>query len=265
MKTTKSVVTIPGHEADWRYAKVARISGDQEVFGTPVKDGTLLWQTSVTEDEFHGLVSFPTPSPAALALNIAMRTARAANEARGKVSYSGGMGDHPKSLEKQSISMLFAYFEQCMVSAVFSFQCLEAYANQVISHVLKDPVDLPRRKGTIRLTPDEIELRASTEEKLAVVLPKVLGVPSPKGTKVWAGYKELKGVRDSTVHLKSGDHYVRGRQDRESLYYRFLNTSPLYFPRTAVRTVRHFCSANPERWLLLAEPLLAEEGKGTGT
>ena len=95
---------------------------------------------------------------------------------------------------------------------------------------------------------------------LTVVLPKLLSVSVPKRTKAWQPYRELKKVRDSTVHLKSADHYVRGRLDRESLYHRLLDRDPLGFPRTATKMIRHYCKQSPDRWLEAAEKRLAKVG-----
>lgn len=251
---------IPEADADWRLATVGRVKGDQVVFGNFVKDRTLLWLTTVTQCAHHGEVSFPTPGPAALAFNIAFESARAAIAMRPQISFAGH-GRSAKPIEAASIPALFTYFEQSMTSAVFSFQCLEAFANRVISNSVKNPMELSRRRGVETLTPEELERNLSTDEKLTVVLPSVLSVRSPKGTKVWPLYRDLKEVRDSTVHLKSADHYVRGRADRESVYHRLLNRSPMEFPRTAAKIVRHFSLASPERWLEAAEDRLKRAPK----
>ena len=246
---------IPESEADWRYATVGRVDGDQVVWGSLVKDRALVWLTTVTEYGRHGQVSFPTPSPAALAFNIAFESARAAMAMRARVVFEA-RGRPSKSVEQASIPMLYAYFEQAMASAVFSFQCIEAYANQTIARVVTGTMDVPRRKGVENLRPEELERNLSTDEKLTVVLPRALSMRSPKGTKVWPLYRDLKEVRDSTVHLKSGDQYIRGRLDRQSVYHRLLNRTAMDFPRTAVRMVRHFCPSAPDRWLEAAEERL---------
>jgi hypothetical protein len=248
-------------EADWRLAKVARVAGDQVLpGGTPVKDGTVLWQVTVTKDAQHGRVNFPTPSPAALALSISIAAAHSAGAHRNRVRYSARMVDGSLSTESADVSPLFAYFEQCMVAVTFAYQSLEAYSNQVISHAVKEQFALRRGKQTLLLAAEELERTASTEEKLSLVLPALMGVDSLKGKKLWQRFKTLKSVRDATIHLKSQDHYVRGRLDRESLYYRFLNGSAVEYPRIAVLLIRHFCAASPERWISFAEDRLAEPG-----
>ena len=138
-----------------------------------------------------------------------------------------------------------------MVAAVFSFQTIEAHCNQVIEATVKGPFVLPRRNGSVSLSPDELERQASTDEKITTVLPKLLGVQSSKGKRVWEEYRRLKATRDSTVHLKSKDQYVRGKIDKESLYYRFLTTAPVSYPVAAVHVIHHFSGTAPPRWLTI--------------
>ncbi len=245
------MATIPESEADWRFATLARVKGDQVVQGSFVKDRTLLWLTTVTADSSGARRAFPTPSPAALALGIAIEAARTAAALRSHIEFSAG-GD----IAPGSVGTLYTFFEQSMAAAVFSFQSIEAYANQVISRLATAPMDVPRRNGVETLDPDGLERRLGTDEKVHFVLPKLLNVPSPKGGQVWARYRELKSIRDSTVHLKSEDHYIRGRVDRESVYHRLLTASAASFPRAASHLIRHFCAAAPERWLELAEQRL---------
>ena len=247
---------IPESEADWRHATVGRVKGDQVVWGQLFKDKTLLWLTTETEEPLLGRVNFPTPSPAALAFSLAFDAARAAIAVRKQVLFSG-RGNQTKSIDPTSVPALYAYFEQSMAAAVFSFQCLEAYANQVIARLATEPMGVPRRSGMEQLSPDQLERVLTTDEKLTVVLPQLMSVPSPKGRALWPQYRELKGVRDSTVQLKSIDHYVRGKVDRHSVYYRLLSRSPMVYPRIAAKLVRHFCASKPERWLEGAEARLA--------
>src|SRR5262249_40364648 len=209
-------------------------------------------------DPIDGSVVFITPSPAALALGIAIAAGRAAVQARQRVSFVLPEGARLKRPVDDRLEPLFEYFEQSMIASVLVYQCLEAYSNHVISNVITESMSLKRRGKSTQMTAKELERCASTDEKLAIVLPRALGVASPKGTKVWQDYRRLKDVRDSTVHLKADDQYIRGRPDKESLYYRFLNASPMDFVLTAMAMVRHFCAASPERWLQSAERQLSD-------
>ncbi|WP_395400554.1 hypothetical protein ACHMW6_24070 [Pseudoduganella sp. UC29_106] len=55
-----------------------------------------------------------------------------------------------------------------------------------------------------------IERYSSTDEKLTVILPEVLGCKSPKGTHCWQNYKQLKESRDRIIHMKTLDRKSSG-------------------------------------------------------
>lgn len=246
---------IPESEADWRFAAVGRVKGDQRLWDAEVKDGSLLWQATLTPNAELGMVSFPTPHPAALAFNLAFEAARASTAMWSKVSFEGRKGR--VSIARSSIPALFAYFEQAMAAAVFSFQVIEVYSNQTIARLAKFPMTVSRRKVEVTLSPAELERQLSTDEKMTVVLPHLVSAKSLKKTPVWASYRELKEIRDSTVHLKSIDQYVRNQIDKSSLYHRLLNQSPTTFPRTAISVIKHFSSPVPDRWVEAADVRLA--------
>lgn len=246
-KVRPTRMVIPESEADWRFATVAKVKGDHYLEGQLVKDGTLLWLTTVTPSTGHGMVSFPTPHPAALAFSLAFDAARAAAAMRSRLTFDGGRGK--VSVSSDSVPALFAYFEQAMAAAVFSFQCIEVHANQAIATLAKQAIDVPRRRGVERLEPEELERHLSTDEKVTLVLPGLTSAKSLKKTQYWASYRALKEVRDSTVHLKSANQYVRNKVDKSSVYHRLLNHAPLTFPSTAINVVRHFSAPGPERWV----------------
>jgi len=87
------------------------------------------------------------------------------------------------------------------------------------------------------------------DEKLCLVLPQLLSMRSPKGRPPWAGYKQLKSLRDATIHFKTKDHYVRGPIDETSVFYRFLDVNPLDYAAAAIRVMRHFTPAQTAAWL----------------
>ncbi|MFP5379216.1 MAG: hypothetical protein ACLGHP_05620, partial [Vicinamibacteria bacterium] len=61
------------------------------------------------------------------------------------------------TIAKASIPLLYAYFEQAMTAAVFSFQCIEVHANQTIARLAKEPMEVARRRGVVTLDPPELE------------------------------------------------------------------------------------------------------------
>jgi len=135
-----------------------------------------------------------------------------------------------------------------MSAVTFSFQSLESFANWVIGRRIKGSFPVQRRDQIVELAPHELERNLSTEEKLAQVLPKVFGLPTPKGKKVWQGFKKLKHMRDSTIHLKSFD--VAARQlDERSLFFEFLNSRTTDFPKLALEVIEYFYAKEDKpRW-----------------
>lgn len=243
---------------DWRMEAVARVAdGGRLPGGERVKEGDIVTKITVTKDAEHGEVNFPTPSPVALSLSIAAASCGKALEARRKHTYPQQMKDGSKATNAIDVATLYEYFEQFMVVVTFSFQAIESYCNAMISHHSKGALALKRKGGEQTLDSEGLERYSSIEEKLSQVLPALLtGTTSPKGTKLWHRFHELKQLRDSTIHFKSRDHYIRGREDRDSLYFRWLNMDPKASVRTAIQMIRHFCKDRPERWLAPAEEQL---------
>jgi hypothetical protein len=97
---------------------------------------------------------------------------------------------------------------------------------------------LERRKGPEELNAEGIQRYASTEEKIATVMPRLLKMPSIKGETDWQKFVLLKNIRDAATHFKSGDQYSLGEQvEKDSLYYLLLNNDPCQFPLIALRVI----------------------------
>lgn len=234
---------------DWRLEAVRKVKGDHVFPGGPVKDGTLLWKSTWTKEPIHGEVTFPTPHPVALALSVALNAALQARLLRGEVNFPKRMAGGGRGAEGEHVPPLFSYFEQCMVTAVFAFQALELWANHSIAGRVEQPLTVVRDKRPKQLKPDELERKLSTEEKLLKVLPQIFSKKFDHSSELMRAFQWLKSVRDATVHLKSGDHYVRGKIDEDSVYHRFLNDDPLAYVLASVRLMKHFTDPERVRWL----------------
>src|SRR5207247_2481208 len=102
----------------------------------------------------------------------------------------------------------------------------------------------------------EIERNVSTEEKLATILPELAKLKSPKGTKLWENFVKLKELRDATIHLKELNQYVRGAEDKQTVYYQFLTHDATEYPRRAIAMIRYFTPKGRDAWILGAEEAL---------
>lgn len=235
-----------GDVGDWRMALVARVAED----APPHKKGDVVRQVSAVESVPGVLLSFVTPSSVALALNIAQRAATNAVGLRLAIAHCELQAGDSKAfgVTSETIPTLYDFLEQSMVSAVFSYQAIEAFANQVIARELNQSLEVNCRGKKQLLTPEQLERQLATGEKLAQVLPIVRSVKSPKGTALWERFNELELARDSTIHLKVKDQYAKSK---ESLFFQMLTATTTDFPGIAADVVSHYFKPGTEpRWLL---------------
>lgn len=161
---------------DWRIAAVTTLAQDVPAAfpgGPAHKAGAPVYQGSLTRDPLHNVIGFITPSPTALALNVAMKNASKAKALRETLALNNtltpwGSGE---SVVNENVPHLFDFFEHTMTAVFASFQSLEVFSNEVISKELRGTFDLVRSKETLKLSGEELERRASTDEKLGDVLP----------------------------------------------------------------------------------------------
>jgi hypothetical protein len=239
---------------DWRIDTVVQLAkkhGDAPV-GSPV---LLL---SLAKHKKHNYLSFVTPSAAALCLNIAIEAAARGEAIRPRLSLRPMLtpdGKRGSQVVEESVSDLYYFFEQSMISVTMSFQTIEVFANAIIGRRATKNIVVKRKGGEKNLTPAEAERELSTEEKLGQVLPNILSVSSPRGNRAWQSFKILKQGRDATVHLKSRDIYTRNDVDRESLFFYYLNHEARSFPTAAIKVMSHFFPKDLPRWLRHAKDL----------
>ena len=233
---------------DWRVWKAAEVAANARPIhpnGTAIRAGDQIYIITRLKKSFLGDVAFITPSPVLLALDASIRAAKEAIELRSGLRVEAtAQPRQPPDVPPRQLPALNRFFEQAMIAVTFSYQALEAFANEIITNELKGTTTLNRSGKSVEWNASEIERRATTEEKLGVVLPRLLKKTSPKGLAVWQELKRLKELRDATIHLKNVDQYVRGRPDDQTLYFRLLGADPLSFPRGAIAMLKYFNSDN---------------------
>jgi hypothetical protein len=142
-------------------------------------------------------------------------------------------------------SKLFDYFEAFASHVVFSFTALEAFANESI------PTDFEyqseKKCKSIVLAKPDIERNINLDEKLHLVLPRALGVTTPKGKKSWQQYKLLKGMRDRIIHLKTIDRTPSG-PEKESVWGIMLRAHGEPFCDYAHAMMGHYLTTSSRRW-----------------
>jgi hypothetical protein len=241
--------TVQAHPFDWRTRLVTTTTSDMPAAypgGPAHQAGAFVGQSTPGKDADGRNVSFPTPSAISLAFSRAMKAAARARELQAQIEMSDVITPWGPGIDvtHESTAALYDYFEECMTVLAFSFQALEAFCNEVISY--KVTATYPRRyRDAVRhLTADELERVASTEEKLAAILPDLLGPPTRKGTALGEDFVKLKRARDATIHIKSRDSAPRVTQpsdlDFRTLFHQFLGADPFEWVKTAVAMIVYF-------------------------
>jgi hypothetical protein len=244
--------TMKDKLGDYRIAAVSTLAKDMPAAysgGPSHKAGSPIYQVSLVRNENGELISFTLPSSTAMALNQSLKAASRANELCKLIDYNISATPEGSGLtvSNESTQVLFDYFEECMVSVTFAFQTLELFCNHSISRHMMEGMEVKRRKRKEFLSPKELERQLSTEEKLSMVLPKVLKTSTPKGKRPWESFKKLKKARDSAIHMKYSDQQVLSS---DTLYFQFLNNSDItIYPRAAVQMLEWFTSGSAPRWL----------------
>ncbi|HZP64318.1 MAG TPA: hypothetical protein VFB28_12960 [Terriglobales bacterium] len=246
---------------DWRIDSVSTLAqsfGDAPI-GSPIR------LMSTAKHKKHKFLSFVTPSAPALCLNVAIGAAAHAEVIRPRLLLAGMVthdGKRGLQVRDESISDLYYFFEQSIISVTMSFQAVEIFANAIIARKATANVVVKRKGGVERiLAPSEAERELSTEEKLAQVLPAILSVSSPRGNRPWHSFRTLKGARDATVHLKSRDIYTRNDVGRESLFFYYLNHNAREYPAAAIKVISHFFPKQLPRWLRYAKQILDSDSR----
>lgn len=233
-------------KADWRRITGWTLGEDLH----PHKAGVDVVPLSYFVHERHGVVAFTKPHPSALTLNASMRNGVEARQLwkriqkgleRRRLFRSTGL-----TVNAKHVPLLFDYFERCMGCVVFAFAAVESFANGVISDIRED-ITVKRNKGrtTKTFTADEAPRELGTEEKLAVVLPELLRLDSPKGKAVWENFVRLKRSRDNIIHLKGYDVTLLTREGSDqdgdnSMLLQFFDELPLEHIPAAVAMIEYF-------------------------
>lgn len=225
-------MVIEEPDNDWRMHDVLFVSEDTRLPGAEkiVKKGSQLTLQSVTELTKKKLLCIALPNATALCLSSSMKAWNEAQVLRKKSNIDSSIKEQVSFNTK---SEAFDYIECVMESIVMAFTALEAFVNENIPDEYE--YRSHRRSEIILEVMDKnaIERWLSLDEKLSKVLPDAKGIDSPKGSKCWQDYKELKGVRDRIVHMKKEDRRSSG-PDIPTLWHKLFKVNAPYSQAKAV-------------------------------
>jgi hypothetical protein len=142
----------------------------------------------------------------------------------------------------------FTFYERTMGSAVFACTALEAFVNEQIPGTYTY-IDSSDRRFTRTFNKEQIERQLSLEAKIGDVIPAALGVPFPKGGKLWSAFIKLRDLRDRVIHMKTKDREsIFGKSD--SIWHSLMSNPLPETYTTAKRIMAHFVAAKGDapRW-----------------
>lgn len=256
----------PDKLGDWRIEAVTETAGEnRSPSGEPIPPGTTIQKISVLADEKHGVLVFPTPSPAALVLSASIDHAIEARRLRREVRFDAPQLPNGMSVNDSDIGALFDFFAHSMQSVMLSFTTLELFANRIIDLHAPDKVKLHRtangKRKLVELNKEQMERRLGTEEKYTELLRLLLGHGLEAGSDSLIAFRKLKTLRDDIVHFKLAGHYVRNALDRQTVYYRLLNGQALDYPRWALQVLEAVLGEKRDRWMVAAATSLASAAR----
>lgn len=226
---------------DWRIAAISQIVADVPAAypgGPSHKKGSYVTLIHHEKDPQKGTISFTTPHAAALSLGAAVKNSIKCIELKDRFMMLDVPGPSGQSKLYGPDDVLFDYLECSMASVNFSFQALESFCNSVLARADNvETLEIKDKKETKNLNKKEIERNLSTEDKLTLILPKLLNVENVKSTLQWHHFKQLKDVRDSIVHMKSYSMFSKVEGDASTLYFKLIEFNPFVFPKIAFELI----------------------------
>jgi len=238
----------PIERIDWRHRAATTVAEDHRG-----PDGKVVCAkgTPITATTFikHGgrEIGFGDPSATALFLNQSHRSFVEA------MRLHPFHGEWPPS-ELEDSTRVYDYLELICTSVFFAYTALEAFVNEELpeDYVYEREEQTDSGIYVVRqFDKEQIERHLSLSEKLATVLPRATGKPSPKGTSTWEDFVHLGRLRDRVVHMKSEDRKRSKAHDMypKSIWSDLLNPSQRDFPAIAKSMVLYFKQEDERHWL----------------
>jgi hypothetical protein len=204
-------------QLDWRLQSVSSLAEDftSPYTGVTHKAGAAVTVAGTIRYDKTRIVQFYLPNMTALLLDQAYVSWAASKILLEEEQFQPSTSQFAATgtLLPKDIAAFYSLVEQRMVAIVFAYTALESFANESIP----DDYICEQKRDDKRCTEvydkDQAEF-LSLDTKLALVLPPIYGVVSPRGTnKTWDGYLKIKRIRDRIIHVKSKDKQSSGPDD----------------------------------------------------
>ncbi len=147
--------------------------------------------------------------------------------------------------------IVYSYLEYISASIIFAYTALEVFANEEIPEKFMFETKKTMTKLSIAHSKKSIERYISLDDKLGSVLPKAIGVSSPRGLAIWSKFVDLRRLRDRIIHLKSEDRQVSKVNNLypKTIWSELMAPDQPYFPLIAKNMMLHFRDKDQTHWL----------------
>lgn len=191
-------------ENDWRMQDVTHLAKDWKSpwTGELTQKGSQITRVSIVPLTKKKHLTLVLPNATALCLNASERAWESAREMRKVAKIDSSI---KATVQFDSTGISFDFLERVMESIVMAVTALEAFVNDNIPDDFEYHTHKKNKVILEVMDKKAIERWISLDEKISEVIPKAKSIKSPKGTKCWEGYVELRRVRDRIVHLKKED------------------------------------------------------------
>ena len=238
---------------DWRLQAITTLTKE---FRSPSMGAVHPVGTAVEQAGFvlldGGLLGIKVPNAAALFLSMAQRLATEADRFLRERLRAGLLRDADgQTIVGDGIEAgFFECLENLAGAVIFSYTSIEAFANESIPDDYQHEMRRPDGRCIEVYDKQQAERHVALDVKLDSILPKVLGVPSPKGTNPWQNFVALKRVRDRFIHLKTSDR-TQPRPERvaDSAWSMLVSPRVRASPVVAKALMLHYFPGKPPRWL----------------
>lgn len=184
-------------------------------------------------------LSFFTPNNVSLFVNISHKEILAARKIYESLIAKKLSAKKKIDIKGRNLTRLYNYLEHIQSGIIAIYTALESLANVAIPPDYR--VEKKNPKGVTEVWDKvAIERWYKTSDKLAEVLPAVLGVDSPKKLKVWSTFRELEDIRNEIIHQKT---VPKSPQDVDSSFIRRLLHPKIFTTvRAGFAIISYFCS-----------------------
>lgn len=225
---------------DWRLSVPLWITGALgKTFDPPM-------QANVVTSFDSGAIraSFPTPSAAALHLNVSWKAAKRAHELRNQLladDLNPAHGTHLLQFQNANCGPLFDLFEELITCVSGAFSSIEAFCNRMIIDHAKGDLAVKRNKVKEKLSPEDVVRWVSIEQKLKRIVPDLCGVSTPADKAIYGQFVRIKELRDSVTHFKRHDEArLAGELHEPTALFKLFLSDQFAIPENALALIKHF-------------------------